>query len=309
MTPVLSFHANGKLLLTGEYFVLDGAGALALPARYGQSLTIRESVKKTGELQWKSLDENGETWFEGRFSLPSCKLIDCSDWDIGRRLHQILEAMQAENPYFRMQTDGLEATTYLEFPRDWGLGTSSTLIALLANWAGVNPYRLLNKTFGGSGYDIACALAQGPILYTLADGRPLVEPVDFFPSFYQRLFFVYLGRKQDSREGIARYRQKAAGNPALISKITSLSEEILKAAGLEQFNALIKEHEQIVAGALELEPLKKLFFPDWPGEIKSLGAWGGDFALATGELPFEEVQEYFETKGFPVVLKYSDLIL
>ena len=34
------FHANGKLLLTGEYAVLDGAKAIGLPTKRGQSLQI-----------------------------------------------------------------------------------------------------------------------------------------------------------------------------------------------------------------------------------------------------------------------------
>ncbi len=34
------FSAHGKLLLSGEYFVLDGALGLALPANYGQHLAL-----------------------------------------------------------------------------------------------------------------------------------------------------------------------------------------------------------------------------------------------------------------------------
>ena len=36
----LSFRSNGKLLLSGEYLVLFGAEALAIPLRYGQTLDI-----------------------------------------------------------------------------------------------------------------------------------------------------------------------------------------------------------------------------------------------------------------------------
>ena len=34
------FYSNGKLLLTGEYVVLDGATALAVPTRFGQDLIV-----------------------------------------------------------------------------------------------------------------------------------------------------------------------------------------------------------------------------------------------------------------------------
>jgi hypothetical protein len=48
-----TFYSNGKLLLTGEYVVLDGAEALALPTRFGQNLKVKQGV--TQELKWLSL--------------------------------------------------------------------------------------------------------------------------------------------------------------------------------------------------------------------------------------------------------------
>lgn len=39
-------RANGKLLLTGEYLVLDGALSLAFPTRKGQTLLAKKSEKK-----------------------------------------------------------------------------------------------------------------------------------------------------------------------------------------------------------------------------------------------------------------------
>jgi hypothetical protein len=44
--------------------------------------------------------------------------------------------------------------------------------------------------------------------------------------------------------------------------------------------------------------------------VKSLGAWGGDFFLAsTNKWTFEEVRKYFENKGLMTVFKWNDLIL
>ena len=68
------FHAHGKLLLTAEYFVLDGATALALPVRLGQKLEIGNrrftpvnwEIGKLG-FHWRSLDEQGACWFEAKF--------------------------------------------------------------------------------------------------------------------------------------------------------------------------------------------------------------------------------------------------
>jgi hypothetical protein len=59
-STVNQFHANGKLLITGEYFILDGAVGLALPTKFGQSLTVdsltsSEGLEEKGIL-WKSID-------------------------------------------------------------------------------------------------------------------------------------------------------------------------------------------------------------------------------------------------------------
>ncbi|MEQ3661167.1 MAG: GHMP kinase, partial [Flavobacterium sp.] len=39
-----TYYSNGKLLLTGEYVVLDGAKALAVPTKFGQSLSIESGI-------------------------------------------------------------------------------------------------------------------------------------------------------------------------------------------------------------------------------------------------------------------------
>ena len=39
-TKTQTFYGHGKLLLTGEYAVLDGAKALSIPTRFGQSLEV-----------------------------------------------------------------------------------------------------------------------------------------------------------------------------------------------------------------------------------------------------------------------------
>ena len=51
-----SYTANGKLLLTSEYFILDGAKGLALPTKYHQKLVLQPIQSEI--LEWKSYDEN-----------------------------------------------------------------------------------------------------------------------------------------------------------------------------------------------------------------------------------------------------------
>ena len=53
--------------------------------------------------------------------------------------------------------------------------------------------------------------------------------------------------------------------------------------------------------------IKDSLFPDFKGEIKSLGAWGGDFALATFQGSKEEIQKYFLNKGLDVVFGFDEM--
>ncbi len=46
------------------------------------------------------------------------------------------------------------------------------------------------------------------------------------------------------------------------------------------------------------QPLKEALFSDYDGAIKSLGAWGGDFFLATGN---SNSINYFKTKGYTTI--------
>jgi len=55
-----------------------------------------------------------------------------------------------------------------------------------------------------------------------------------------------------------------------------------------------------------LKTVQEIYFSDYFGQTKSLGAWGGDFILATGN---EDTSKYFKEKGFQTVIPYQDLIL
>jgi len=301
------FYSNGKLLLTGEYFVLDGALALALPTKLGQSLQVVDN--EATAINWTSYDADDSVWFEGKFSLPFGEYQSGTDQATGERLTQIFQAIQQQKSNFLQQFQGLQIETRLDFPRAWGLGTSSTLIANLANWAKIDPFELLKDTFGGSGYDIACANASGPILYQLEKRPTVLNRRTLFQPFAKRLYFVYLGKKQDSRQGIAHYRQKVNNQPDLIFKISNLTQQFIDCQNLAEFESLILQHETIVAETLELPRAKDLYFSDYWGKIKSLGAWGGDFVLATSYQSESETKFYFNERGFDTVVPFEKLIL
>lgn len=316
MSELNRFYSNGKLLLTGEYLVLDGATALAVPTRFGQDLTI-EKIKEL-QLIWGSFTHTGECWFEAVFELPKLRLVNAtfnSDEEgnaefIAETLQKILQETRKLNPEFLQSETGFVVKTNLTFPRDWGLGSSSTLINNIAQWAKVDAFTLLWNAFSGSGYDIANAQNDTPILYRLEDQQPKIEQVDFNPSFKDQLYFIHLNKKQNSREGIKRYKEKRGFDKLSLTEklnlISEISQEIVKVKKLSDFEKLIEEHESIIASIIELPKVKDQLYPDYFGAIKSLGAWGGDFILATGD---ENTPSYFKDKGYTTIIPYIEMVL
>ena len=301
-TKTKIFRSNGKLLLTGEYLVLDGAKALAIPTKFGQSLEVNSNSSKN--IAWKSFDHQGKVWFENTFSLDA-KKHSGSD-SIPDRLIDIFNAIKELNPNILNQGQGYSFKSHLEFPQDWGLGSSSTLLNNLATWANIDSYELLEKTFGGSGYDIACAQNSSPITYQLDNKKRTVSPVGFAPDFSDSLYFVHLNQKQNSREGIATYNSKKGQISQEIDEINNITDSVINCSSLKEFNTLIEKHEQIISNIIDQETVKNRLFLDFTGSIKSLGAWGGDFVLITSK---DNPRSYFKDKGYQTIIPYKEMVI
>lgn len=298
------FYSNGKLLLSGEYLILDGATGLALPTSFGQEMLVSNTEDK-GVLSWVSLNNEDKVWFEGSLDLNDLTWINFKGNEtVANVLNRILGNAKSENRQFLNINQGIKVTTKLEFPQNWGLGSSSTLINNIAEWAEIDPFKLLFNSFGGSGYDIACAKTDQPILYKLDKGLPRFKPVNFNPIFTKQLFFVHLNKKQVSSESIKNYKNKNIPETA-IKSISEISRKLLLVSTIEDFNRLLKKHELIISEILDLETVQKRLFPDFNGQVKSLGAWGGDFVLASGD---ESTKDYFNKKGYKTVIPYSSMI-
>lgn len=297
------FYSNGKLLLTAEYLVLDGAKALALPTRFGQDLEVAEGSGRL--IRWQSFDSDGSRWFETTLPFDAIAEKHTFEDTAKNTLVKILHEALQLNPDF-LNADGYGIATKLTFPRLWGLGTSSTLINNIAQWLRIDAHTLLQNSFGGSGYDIACAQHDSPITYRLNAGKPIVKEVDFDPDFKKHLYFVYLNHKQSSKSAIETYRKNQFDKAKAILEINLLTEAILEATDLHSFSLFLENHEAIMSGILKTETIKERLFTDFKGTVKSLGAWGGDFVLAVAE---ENPIHYFQSNGFDTVIKYSDIIL
>jgi len=298
--------SNGKLLITGEYLVMEGALSLAIPINKHQSLSVRSNTLDC--IVWKAYISDRE-WFTATFGLLKLDIIDTDNHEIAKKLQDILvAARQLSSNFLSNVNNGFDVETIVDFNIEYGFGTSSTLISNIAMWANVNPYDLLAKTFGGSGYDIACARSVSPILYQRLGSKISVKSVEFSPKFKDKLFFVYLGKKQKSSDSIKAFKNSGKFSINEIDRISDITSKILNTNDFDEFKMLIDEHEKIMSKVIGLPTVKSLYFSDLQGSVKSLGAWGGDFVMVASDDTELETRSYLLDKGFDVIFGFAELV-
>ena len=298
----MEVYSNGKVLLTGEYVILDGALSLAAPTKFGQHLKLQENLSNL--INWKSKNFDGNIWFECLITSDTLKVKSTSSQKISNTLVEIINFIREYNPAF-LKNCGFDISTNLTFEKNLGLGSSSTLISNLSKISGVNPYTLNNKIFKGSGYDIACAESISPILYKLDKDQKIINEVSFKPSFNGHIYFVYLNKKQNSISEIEKYNKNKASN-SIINEISDITSEILVCNSIDRFNKLIEAHELIISKLISKQTVKDLLFKDFDGYIKSLGAWGGDMIMVTSQI---DPSKYFIEKGYSTIFKFKELLV
>lgn len=279
--------------------MLDGGLALAIPTKKGQSLSVEKSKSKG--IHWRSLDEMGAVWFEANFQMN--EFVSEEENKLLFQLLKILKEAQKLQPDFLMD-ENISITTQLDFPRNWGLGTSSTLINNIAQWAQVDAFHLLKNSLGGSGYDIAAAQRDTPILYQLINGKPTIKEIHLDWNFKEHLFFVHLNQKQNSQEAISHYKSRKVSTDS-INSINLLTQELLQCTSISAFEKLVESHENSISKTIQIPTVKDKLFRDYPRAIKSLGAWGGDFIMAVGT---KEEQSYFRKKGFITIIPFEEML-
>jgi uncharacterized pyridoxamine 5'-phosphate oxidase family protein len=255
------------------------------------------------------LDADKSVWFETEFTFDEIRTAKNFQEEhlIKHTLVEILHQAHLQNPNFLTSETGYIIETEVTFPRNWGLGTSSTLINNIAQWLQIDAFELLRKSFGGSGYDIACASNNFPITYQLDENeKPIVEVVDFYPKYKENIYFVYLNKKQNSRHAIQNYMNKQQFLTKKTATISEITNRMLLSPNLETTKDLLVHHEIILSDILELETVKERLFSDFKGTIKSLGAWGGDFVMVLSK---ENPTHYFHLKGYETILTYDEMIL
>lgn len=296
------FFSAGKLLLTSEYMVLNGASALAIPTKIGQELHSDETPGN-GRIYWEALHQ-GKEWLYAEIDYIKWEIIRTNLPQNARFILSTLQNLQALSSSKLQSDDNYYFRTNLQFPANYGLGSSSTLIANLAKWADADAFLLNEKSLGGSGYDIAVAIENTAIIYRLSEKKRTITPISFSPSYRDELIFIHLNQKQDSREGINMFKNK---NPPqdLIEAFSHFTNAVLKADNLGEFSELMNRHEIILSDFLGIPRVQKQYFHDCPSFVKSLGAWGGDFILSS---KFKGYKNYFTKRGFPIIFDYNELI-
>ncbi len=293
----------GKLLLTSEYVVLDGALALAVPTKLGQEFFFEEIEDGNALVFWNAFHQN-QLWLNAEIDYRNQKNLNTNFPDAAEFILKVLMKIKELSGIKFKGNTSYRLKTNLQFPADFGLGSSSTLMNNLAEWAEIDAFHLNEICFGGSGYDIAVAKEKSAILYKNLPERK-IEKINFNPDFDNELIFIHLNQKQNSREGINLYRSKEK-SPVLIDEFSELTKNIFESKNLENFSELMMIHERKLSDFLGIETIKEKYFKNCPVFVKSLGAWGGDFVMSN---KFPGFEEYFSGKGFSVIFEYGDLII
>ncbi|TVR69266.1 MAG: hypothetical protein EA408_12815 [Marinilabiliales bacterium] len=328
-----SWFSRGKLMLTGEYVVLKGAAALALPVKFGQGLEWWGD-RSSRKLEWDTFVK-GEKWFSAVFTVSANGYEVESSSDAGRAgfIVKILNAAA------RLTHDPLpagRAESSVGFDMGWGLGSSSTLISNIAWLFDVNPFALHFSVSRGSGYDIACARSDMPLVYRLENSRsmPVYRHVAFDPPFSGDLYFAYTGRKQDSAGSVDGFLSGAGKKKSVpdkvLNRISEITTAVTEVTDTDSFAGLLKEHDSLIrpytgaehpagggfggtehlAGGIlaGAEHPARDIFAGFPGYVKPLGAWGGDFVMLTWKDGYRELKKLLEQKGIDVVFPWDKII-
>lgn len=297
-------RANAKLLLTGEYLVLKGARAIAMPLHFGQELTLYKGIPN--KIVWESIDPKG-CWFSAIFDALGDEMHS-SISSTAKFVSTLLKSAEVLHPGFLSMLLGQKVVINADFDLQWGLGSSSSLISLVAQLAAVEGYLLHKMVSSGSGYDVIAAQQSTPFIFQLVDGMPKYSPVALPLFLSKHLFFAYLGKKQGTASCVKAFLDSSSLLlKEDINHISELSLQLLAAINVKEVCRLLEQHETVISKILGVDSIKKASFRDFNGCVKSLGAWGGDFALFCSEEPELYIRSYLDRKGLSPVFRFDEI--
>ncbi len=278
-----TYFAPGKILLAGEYTVLLGLEAMALPVKDGQWLEFFEYKTPEGQsdmLRFQALDEKGAVWLQFAYDLNTMQ----AHAEQNSESAAFESVLQRVPPDFWKPNTSYRLETRLEFGRNTGLGSSSTFISLMSQCFHLDPQKLQKDIFNGSGYDVAIATLGKPLTFWRKDGEAHFRAWKWDPQWSEDWHVVFLGEKVNSRKSAS----------ALIPQLEEILNEPFYAQQFERVLSIVRDSEHtasieaalemfqlLMAQLLELQTPYKHFNlnPVKQGLCKWLGAWGGDMLL------------------------------
>ncbi|MDK2909818.1 MAG: hypothetical protein PWR20_1385 [Bacteroidales bacterium] len=302
--PVFSSSAPGKIMLSGEYFVLWGATAFALPSRFRQYFEVFHLPKGHTHHRWDTL--------LGDELIFSCEIdkntLECRNIkgsaSSATYITDLIKAAYSFNASAFSQTCHFK--TRLTFQPEWGLGSSSSLIVNVARYVEADAFALHRLVSQGSGYDVACALYEKPLLFK-NPAKPEIYFSELNYDFTQHLFFLPLKIKQDSQAAVKDILSRQPPLDAL-KRASEISVAMAHSENLKEFETLLKEYMHLVKENLGLSNGLEEKFRDFRSTLKPLGAWGGDLALVVSQENEAYIRGYFAEKGFDTLLPWSEVI-
>lgn len=275
-------------MLCGEYAVLCGAMAIAFPTKFRQCMEVEYSAG-TGLIHWQSYDFDGFQWLRCSFH-PDEDFQNHPLRNVLQPIQAMLRLIRQNKPEVLPAEQDVTFRVKASFRKEWGLGSSSALIANIARWSGTDPWELMQVSFPGSGYDVAVAFHGKALTYRLEEGqRPTIRFIDYIPAWLEHFKVVFTGKKINSRDSVNENKPLFHRLEPHVDELDRMARSLLTAENAAEACELLRRYEGILASELKLEPGAGLF-PVYTGTIKSLGAWGGDALLVEyREGEFEEV--------------------
>lgn len=271
-------------MLAGEYAVMCGVEALALPVKAGQWQHVWEMpAKGVSKLVWQSKDADGSVWFECRIDTDIMHISETSHEEQAETLLKLLLCIKEQKPEL-FHHKNIRIETECEFDRSFGLGSSSTLVCNLAKWSGVNAYQLQERVLGGSGYDIAVGNLGKPLVYWRENAEPNWSAWHLPSELTREWYLAFPGQKQNSRESLNEVKLRLEGmqsDVALLQQMNACIHAIKTPRSLPMLEAMLEMWQALLSQRLDLpRPYEILnLSPVRGGVCKYLGAWGGDVLL------------------------------
>lgn len=292
-------------MLTGEYLILEGAVGLAVPLQKGQSMKVVEG--QGAELHWLTKDQHGNKWFECKMNLIDFSIEKTNDEEKAVFIQSLIKSAAQLNSDFLSQWKKYKVTCELEFDPAWGLGTSSTLITNLANWAELSPFELYFDTQEGSGYDVAAAMSDEPLLYQKSDDELSFETFEWNQELMDSILVFYQGHKQSSLEEVRAWKSNRKWKQSDVDQVSTISESLAECQRVDEAVKLLRQQLKMMEHILDRTAYEGIY-SDFKGVIKPLGAWGGDFGMAL-HTDVDYTRQYLKGKNIETIFTLGELAM